>query len=117
MEEWQILRISHGDSKWLNRDLSDGEVFASINEMGHMKTPDYDMLLPCFFHMYWHVVGEKVIRAVRNIFLYGSLLNHLNESVICLIPKGDSPSQLNQFRYISLCNALLKVVPKTLATS
>lgn len=40
----------------------------------------------------------------------------MNESLICLIPKCASPSTLNQFRPISLCNVLMKVVSKLLAT-
>lgn len=42
----------------------------------------------------------------------GRILSGLNEALICLIPKGDTPYSLNQFRPISLCNVLLKVVSK-----
>lgn len=39
----------------------------------------------------------------------------LNELIICLIPKGETPKLLNQFRSISLCNVLVKVVSQILA--
>lgn len=39
----------------------------------------------------------------------------MNELIICLIPNYASPATLNQFRPISLCNVLVKVVSQLLA--
>lgn len=47
--------------------------------------------------------------------MVGRLIPGMNEAIICLIPKGDAPESLNQFRPISLCNVLLKIVSKIIA--
>lgn len=52
---------------------------------------------------------------MQGIFLCGKLISGINEALICLIPKRDQPETLNQFRPISLCNVLCKVVSKVLA--
>lgn len=49
------------------------------------------------------------------MFESGTIPNGLNKSIICLLPKGVAPESLSQFRPISLCNVLMKVVTKVLA--
>ena len=39
----------------------------------------------------------------------------LNETYICLIPKVKSPQKIIEFRHISLCNMLYKIIYKVLA--
>lgn len=70
---------------------------------------------PFFFQKYWHILGDNICAAIRVMFDTGKLMLGLNEATICLIPKGDTPETLNQFRPISLCNVLLKLVSKVLA--
>lgn len=62
-----------------------------------------------------HIMGARIIEAVHHMFLLGKTLPNLNEVLICLIPKGEVPESLSQFRPISLSNVLLKVVSKILA--
>ena len=43
------------------------------------------------------------------------MLKEINHSFIALIPKGSNIASINQFRSISLCNMLCKIISKLLA--
>ena len=43
------------------------------------------------------------------------MLKEINHSFIALIPKGNNAASVNQFRSISLCNVLYKIISKLLA--
>lgn len=83
--------------------------------MGMLKALGSNGFPLCIFQKYWHVFGEKVVEAVSGMFRRDKLIEGINESLICLIPKGEAPELISQFRPISLCNVLAKVVTKVLA--
>ena len=57
-------------------------------------------------------MGRSVFEEVNEIFSYGTMPNHLNETLITLIPKCPRAPTLGSFRPISLCNTIYKVVTK-----
>lgn len=113
-DDWYFKQLSHRDRHWLNWSVGMEEVVESIKHMGALKALGPDGFPPYLFQKYWHIVGNKVTVAVQQMFLRGALPDHLNESIICLFLTGANPKTLNQFRPISLCNVLLKVVMKIL---
>lgn len=56
-----------------------------------------------------------MVRIVQECFLKKYMPPLLNRTLIVLIPKSKTPSTFNQFRLISLCNFVYKVVAKILA--
>lgn len=114
-ELWPFSAVSHLDRSWLNRPLSEGEVYEAISQMGPYKALGPDGFAPCIFQKFWHVMGGKVTDVVHGMFATGKLTQGINEAIICLIPTGETPETLSQFRPISLCNVLSKVVTKILA--
>ena len=57
-------------------------------------------------------MGSLVFEEVKEIFRCGSMPDHLNETLITLIPKCPGAATLGSFRPISLCNTIYKVVTK-----
>ena len=60
-------------------------------------------------------MGESVINAVLDYFNSGVMDPAINHTHIVLIPKIKSPEKMSDFRPISLCNVIYKIISKVLA--
>jgi hypothetical protein len=65
-----------------------------------------------FYQQAWNIVGGSVVDFVKLAWLNLMMLKSTNCTDICLIPKVAQPELVNQFRPISLCNSLYRVVSK-----
>jgi hypothetical protein len=68
-----------------------------------------------FFHDNWPIVGDEVCQAIFTSLNSGILNADLNFTYIALIPKKQNASVVSDFRPISLCNVLYKIISKVLA--
>ena len=91
------------------------EIKKAIFQMHPSKSPGPDGMIPFFFHKYCHIIGDDVISAVLSFLKSGHLLRKLNYTHIVLIPKIPSPQRISDFRPISLCNVIYKIISKVLA--
>ena len=99
----------------LIRSLSRDEVEATLKSMEPFSAPGPDGMPPTFFQTYWSIVGDDVSSAVLNYLNNCSLPAAINHTFITLIPKVKSPEKISDFRPISLCNVIYKLVSKVLA--
>lgn len=74
-----------------------------------------DDMSPIFYKKYWDVVVPQVVDCVLKILKTGVMPNGFNDTYICLIPKVNCPQKITDFRPISLCNVIYKMVSKVLA--
>ena len=91
------------------------EVDRAVFQMEALKAPGPDGLSPLFFQHYWNIIGDEVSAAVLNCLNTGSFPQSLNNTFITLIPKVKNPTLVSEFRPISLCNTLYKIVSKVVA--
>lgn len=56
-----------------------------------------------------------VVHFVTQFFDSGILPEHINDTLLVLIPKVNNPESVRQLRPISLCNVCYQVVTKTMA--
>lgn len=108
-------RLTEADKNWCSQLYSDEEIEAAIKQMHPSKAPGPDGLPVLFYQRYWHIVGSDVKKLVKNILNNNSSPAHLNSTYIVLIPKGKNPKSPKDYRPISLCNVVMKIVTKTLA--
>ncbi|GKV28437.1 hypothetical protein SLEP1_g37496 [Rubroshorea leprosula] len=93
---------------------SNKEIWDAVNSLNSFKAPGPDGTHPFFYKRMWPLIGEKISCEVRNIFLTRCIPPKWNECLLVLIPKLQSPGHIHQFRPISLCNTIYKIISKIL---
>lgn len=78
--------------------------------MAPLKAPGPDGFPALFFQRFWHIVGEEVACFYLEVLNGSREMGELNKTHIVLILKVDKPRDLTQFRPISLCNVLYKII-------
>lgn len=67
-----------------------------------------------FFQTFWPVVGPDIMAFISDWWRSGFSLEDINSTVVTLIPKIKDPTHISEFRPISLCNVIYKMITKVL---
>ncbi|KAK9993463.1 hypothetical protein SO802_023166 [Lithocarpus litseifolius] len=100
---------------FLSTDFTAEEVKVALFQMGPTKAPRPDGMNALFYQKFWHVVGDSVVLVVLEFLNNDNMLPDINHTNIVLIPKVKNPERMSQFRPISLCNVIYKIISKVLA--
>jgi hypothetical protein len=104
-------KVNGTNNEALCVDFSDDELSFALFHIGPTKAPGPDRFPSCFFQRNWGTVKEDIIKVVRKFFDDGIMPDG---TAIVLIPKIKNPLSLKDFRPISLCNIIYKVIAKCL---
>jgi hypothetical protein len=94
--------------------IENGEIKKALFGIGPWKAPGPDGYPAGFYQQDWNIVGNSIIDFVKQVWVNPNILGEVNYTNICLIPKTTHPEFVNQFRPISLCNTLYKIVSKVI---
>jgi hypothetical protein len=94
--------------------FSEKEIGDALFQIGPLKAPGSDCFPARFLQRNWGILRDHVVRAVQHFFEEGIMPEEVNDTAIVLIPKKNEPEELKDFRPISLCNMIYKVVSKCL---
>jgi hypothetical protein len=107
--------ISEEDNVFLCSIPGEAEVLEALDSLGPTKAPGPDGFIALFYKKYWHLIKKEVLVCVDKFFSNHCLLREHNKSFIALIPKASGSHTAHQFRPISLCNIVYKIISKILA--
>ncbi|CAI8584880.1 unnamed protein product [Vicia faba] len=91
-----------------------GDIKEALKQMQPLKAPSLNSILTFFYQKYWHIGGKEVESLVLDILNNGKSSESLNKIFIYLILKCKTPRNPIEFRPISLCNVVMKIVTKCL---
>ena len=91
------------------------EVHAIIKEMKSNSTPGPDGLNAAFYKSAWPWIKEDVLKVINDFYSSKTMHTDINQTYITLIPKKIQPTIPQDFRPISLCNVIYKIISKSLA--
>lgn len=106
--------VSPADNQSLLGTFTADEVQKAAFQMHPSKAPGPDGMSCFFFQKYWHVIGTNVTQAILSVLNSGHMLKKINYTYIVLISKVKNPKKVSDFRPISLCNVLYKLLSKVL---
>lgn len=99
----------------LTRCFTSKEINDALAQMHPLKAPGPDGFGVCFYQQHWDIVGEEVRKAALEFLNKGTFDPSFNSTFIVLIPKVQDFVSVGDFRPISLCNVIYKLVAKVLA--
>ena len=83
--------------------------------MGPAKAPRPDGMNALFYQKFWRIVGDDVTSVVLDFLNSSTMLPEINYTHIVLIPKIKSYERMSDYRLITLCNVIYKIISKVLA--
>ena len=99
----------------LSWELTTEGVYSALRHMAPLKAPGPDGMSDIFYQKYWGIVGNSVTNLVLNVLNNNLSMSEINKTNISLIPKTKCPKKMIDFRPISLCNVIYKLISKILA--
>eukprot|EP00253_Pinus_taeda_P009579 PITA_09579 len=107
--------FEEGEVDELSIPVSKEEVEAAMKNMGKDKIPGPDgWTIELFLH-FFDLIGSDITEVVEESRLKGEIYRPFNSTFIALIPKKDKPETFEDFRPISLCNCIYKIIAKLIA--
>ncbi|KAL0294577.1 UNVERIFIED_CONTAM: Retrovirus-related Pol polyprotein from type-1 retrotransposable element R2 [Sesamum radiatum] len=114
LRPWARHILSEEEAASLVVPVTPGEIKQALFDIDESKALGPDGYSAAFYKAAWPVIGEEVTQAILEFFRTGKLLKQVNATLISLIPKVNNPVVVAEFRPISCCNVLYKVITKIL---
>ena len=108
-------KVTEPMNEMLMQPYDADDVRKAVFSIGDLKAPGPDGLHAVFFKKYWDILGPDITQEVLFAINSRQIPAEWNDTTIVMIPKVDSPEVVTQFRPISLCNVLYKIISKMLA--
>ena len=108
-------RVTDSMNEELLKPFIEEEIFYALKSVGPLKALGPNGFPAMFFQKNWGLLGNDICRAILNTLNSGIMPVDLNMTNIALIPKVNCPSCVMEYRPISLCNVLYKLISKVLA--
>lgn len=108
-------RISTESKRKLEKEIRMSEISASLKSMANDKSPGPDGLTTEFYKFFWIDLKPKLYAAIQEIYEERKLTKSQREAHTTLLYKKGDPTDLSNWRPISLLNIDYKIISKTLS--
>lgn len=113
IEEGKVL--TNEESARISRPFEKADVKKALFSIPSKKAPGPDGFSSGFYKQTWDYIGDEISAAVLEFFESGKILQQINATNVTLVPKVRCPKEVADFRPISCCNIIYKLISKLLA--
>lgn len=106
--------VEEEEAEELIREVSQEEVEDIIKTMAKDKSPGPDGWTIELFQHFFEQIGAELTEVVEESRRKGEIYAPFNSTFIALIPKKEDPESFEDFRPISLCNCIYKIIAKVI---
>eukprot|EP00253_Pinus_taeda_P002467 PITA_02467 len=107
--------VDQEDSEELMKEVTMAELEATLKWFKKDKSPGPDGWTIEFYLAFFEILGNDLLQIVEDSRRRGRISSAIKSTFIALIPKSNAPISFDDFRPISLCNCLYKIIAKTIA--
>lgn len=107
-------KVTTAMNEMLVKDFTEEVISDALFHIGPLKAPGPDGFPAWFYQRNWDTMKKEIVAVVQQFFREGAMPAGVNETCIVMIPKVAQPESMKDFRPISLCNMLYKIVSKCL---
>lgn len=106
--------ISDEDNKHLLSPFTKDEVRKAVFDMHPNKAPGPDGITMECFQKCWGFMGDDIFKVVEDFRKQGRFVKEISHTNIALIPKKQDCISMTDYRPISSCNSIYKIISKSM---
>ncbi|KHN06941.1 Transposon TX1 putative 149 kDa protein, partial [Glycine soja] len=103
-------QLNFDQRKYLIGRITDEEIDKALKSIGDLKAPGIDGYGAKFFKDAWSIIKSDFTDAIREFFEKGKMYEPINTSLVILIPKNQEAKYARDYRPISCCTTIYKVI-------
>ncbi|XP_042964506.1 uncharacterized protein LOC122298703 [Carya illinoinensis] len=108
--------VTNAKNDALCRLPSEEEVYRAIRSIPMDSSPGPDGFSAAFFSLAWDIVKADIVDMAKEVFEGNPFSKFFGATNLVLIPKVEEPMGFGQFRPISLCSVVYKIMTKIMAS-
>lgn len=114
LQRLSTFKCNESHKRLLSSLPSSSEIEKTLKKINKNKTPGPDGLTSGFYTAAWPILGAEVVDGLLNFFQTTFLPAATNATILTLVPKKPGATLVADFRPVSCCNTLYKIISKIL---